>query len=42
MKRYRLKKDLPTFKAGDIFRLEDSGSLVWHGSDNGVGFERRG
>lgn len=35
MKRYRLKKDLPTFKAGDIFRLEDSGNLVWHGSDNG-------
>lgn len=35
MKRYRLKKDLPTFKAGDIFRLEDSGSLVWHRSDNG-------
>lgn len=25
MKKYKLKKDLPTFRAGDEFRLEDSG-----------------
>lgn len=35
VKRYRLKKDLPTFKAGNMFRLEDTGSLWWHGRDNG-------
>ena len=34
-KRYKLKKDLPTFKAGNMFRLEDTGSLWWHGRDNG-------
>lgn len=28
VKRYRLKKDLPTFKAGNMFRLEDTGSLL--------------
>ena len=33
MKRYKLKRDLPTFKAGDIFVLIDSGSLI-HESDN--------
>lgn len=27
MKRYKLKKDLPTFKAGDIFYLSDTGNL---------------
>ena len=27
MKRYKLKKDLPTFKAGDIFYLSDAGNL---------------
>ena len=27
-KRYRLKKDLPTFKAGDVFELTPQGSLV--------------
>lgn len=32
MKRYKLLKDLPTFKAGDIFILIDSGSLI-HESD---------
>lgn len=32
MKRYKLLKELPTFKAGDIFILIDSGSLI-HESD---------
>lgn len=27
MKRYKLKRDLPTFKAGDIFYLSDTGNL---------------
>lgn len=27
MKRYKLKKDLPTFKAGDIFYLSDTGNI---------------
>lgn len=27
MKRYKLKKDLPTFKAGDVFYLSDTGNL---------------
>lgn len=27
MKRYKLKKDLPTFKAGEIFYLSDTGNL---------------
>lgn len=31
MKRYKLKKDLPTFKAGGIFHINDKGNLV---SDN--------
>ncbi len=31
MKRYKLKKDLPTFKAGGTFHINDKGSLV---SDN--------
>ena len=29
MKYYKLKKDLPTFKAGDLFVLKDDGNL-WH------------
>lgn len=31
MKQYKLKKDLPTFKAGGIFHINDKGNLV---SDN--------
>lgn len=32
MKRYKLKKDLPTFRAGDIFELRDDGCLyLWRG-----------
>lgn len=33
MKRYQLKKDLPTFKAGEIFYLSDAGNLLQE-SDN--------
>ena len=33
MKRYKLVKDLPTFKAGDVFYLSEMGSLI-HESDN--------
>ena len=33
MKRYKLKKDLPTFKAGEIFYLSDAGNL-FRESDN--------
>ena len=33
MKRYELKKDLPTFKAGEIFYLSDMGNLMRE-SDN--------
>ena len=33
MKRYKLKKDLPTFKAGEIFYLSDAGNLLRE-SDN--------
>ena len=33
MKRYKLLKDLPTFKAGEIFYLSDSGNLIRE-SDN--------
>lgn len=33
MKRYELKRDLPTFKAGEIFYLSDSGNLLRE-SDN--------
>lgn len=32
-KRYKLKRDLPTFKAGDIFYLSDAGNLLRE-SDN--------
>ena len=37
MKRYELKRDLPTFKAGDRFVLIDSGSLI-HESDGVVAY----
>lgn len=37
MKRYKLLKDLPIFKAGDIFILIDSGSLI-HESDGVVAY----
>lgn len=30
MKKYVLKRDLPTFKAGDIFILSDSDGCLWH------------
>ena len=33
MKRYKLKRDLPTFKAGEIFYLSDTGNLLRE-SDN--------
>lgn len=32
MKRYKLAKDLPTFNAGDVFYLNEAGSLI-HESD---------
>ena len=34
MKRYKLLKDLPTWKAGDIFILKENGNLFWN--DNGT------
>lgn len=37
MKRYKLKRDLPTFKAGDRFVLIDSGSLI-HENDGVVAY----
>lgn len=33
MKRYRLLKDLPTFKAGDLFYISEYGALVHNGGD---------
>lgn len=33
MKRYRLLKDLPTFKAGDLFYISEYGALVYSGGD---------
>ena len=33
MKRYKLKRDLPTFKAGEVFYLSDTGNLLRE-SDN--------
>ena len=33
MKRYKLKRDIPAFKAGEIFRLSDAGNL-FRESDN--------
>lgn len=37
MKKYRLVKDLPTFKAGDMFYLNEAGSLI-HESDGVVAY----
>ena len=36
-KRYKLKRDLPTFKAGDIFYLSSMGNL-FHESDDVVAY----
>lgn len=36
MKRYRLLKDLPTFKAGDLFYISEYGALVYDGGDGDV------
>lgn len=36
MKRYKLLKDLPTFKAGDLFYISEYGALVYDGGDGGV------
>lgn len=33
MKRYRLLKDLPTFRAGDLFYISEYGALVHDGGD---------
>ena len=35
MKKYRLLKDRPTFKAGEMFRFED-GNLYYYPADNGT------
>ena len=37
MKRYKLVKDLPTFNAGDVFYLNEAGSLI-HESDGVVAY----
>lgn len=37
MKRYKLAKDLPTFNAGDMFYLNEAGSLI-HESDGVVAY----
>ena len=37
MKRYKLKRDLPTFKAGEIFHLSGMGNLI-HESDGVVAY----
>ena len=36
MKRYKLLKDLPTFKAGDLFYISEHGALVYDDGDFGV------
>lgn len=36
MKRYKLLKDLPTFKAGDMFYMSQRGDLIHDGGDVGV------
>jgi hypothetical protein len=36
MKRYKLLKDLPTFKAGDLFYISEYGALVYDDGDGGV------
>ena len=33
MKRYKLKRDLPTFKAGEVFYLSDAGNLFRESDD---------
>lgn len=33
MKRYKLKRDLPTFKAGEIFYISDAGNLLRDGDN---------
>ena len=33
MKRYKLKRDLPTFKAGEIFYISDMGNLIREGDN---------
>lgn len=36
MKRYKLLKDLPTFKAGDVFYISQYGALIYDDGDFGV------
>ena len=36
MKRYRLLKDLPTFKAGDMFYMSEYGDLIYDGDNVGI------
>lgn len=36
MKRYKLLKDLPTFKAGDLFYISQYGDLIHDGGDVGI------
>lgn len=36
MKRYKLLKDLPMFKAGDLFYISEYGALIHDGGDVGV------
>lgn len=36
MKRYKLLKDLPTFKAGDLFYISQYGDLIHDGGDFGI------
>lgn len=36
MKRYKLLKDLPTFKAGDMFYMSQYGALIYDDGDFGV------
>lgn len=36
MKRYKLLKDLPTFKAGDMFYISQYGALIYDDGDFGV------
>lgn len=41
MKRYRLKKDLPTFNAGDTFILDDDGCLYLENKEGSKHWARR-
>ncbi len=36
MKRYKLLKDLPTFKAGDMFYMSEYGDLIYDGDNVGI------